>query len=155
MRRKSVITLAFQRPAVLTTKVGPGSYFHLLCIKDRRGSSRCRAANVPYIQREFSLYYVLPVAYGSIGQTLSSPTYEGRNFEVIVDCTAFTSLSEVPVQWLKYCIELIPYDIRKRFTATYILNPNGLTHRYLCRIYNVSAGEAFHRCPISHLILHA
>jgi len=41
---------------------------------------------------------------------------------------------------LKYCAELIPSDIRSRFATTHILNPNALTHKYLRRLYNVTAG---------------
>jgi hypothetical protein len=71
---------------------------------------------------------------------LSMPTYEQRHFEVILDCTAFNSTSEIPVSWLKYCTELIPKDIRQRLLTTYILNANSLMHRYLRKLYNVSAG---------------
>jgi len=49
-------------------------------------------------------------------------------------------MAEIPIQWLKYCTELIPCDIRQRFLTTYILNPNALTQRYLRRLYNISAG---------------
>lgn len=73
-------------------------------------------------------------------QTLESPIYENRLFEIILDCTSFTSLSEIPVQWIKYYTELIPSDVRQRFMTTYILNPNALTQRYLRRMYNISAG---------------
>ncbi|EGO02251.1 hypothetical protein SERLA73DRAFT_166724 [Serpula lacrymans var. lacrymans S7.3] len=73
-------------------------------------------------------------------KTLNSPQYENRHYEIILDCTSFTSTSEIPVQWLKICTELIPSDIRNRFTYAYILNPNQLTQRYLRRMYNVSAG---------------
>lgn len=75
------------------------------------------------------------------GQILGLPAYEQRHFEVIIDCTAFTSASEIPVSLLKYCTELVPKDIRQRLLTTYILNANGLMHRYLRKIYNISAGE--------------
>lgn len=67
--------------------------------------------------------------------------YRERSFEVILDCTSFTSAAEVPLQWLKYCVELIPSDLRYRFAETHILNPNTLTQRYLRRLYNISAGK--------------
>ncbi|KAF8638594.1 hypothetical protein AX17_002135 [Amanita inopinata Kibby_2008] len=69
--------------------------------------------------------------------------YEQRNYELILDCTSFTSISEVPLQWLKYCAELIPSDIRSRFVRTHILNPNALMQKYLRRLYNVAAGTSF------------
>jgi len=76
-------------------------------------------------------------------RTLNLPVYEDRSFDVILDCTMFTSISEVPLQWLRYCAELIPSDIRSRFATTHILNPNALTQKYLRRLYNVTAGTPF------------
>jgi neurofibromin 1 len=73
---------------------------------------------------------------------LELPIYENRMFEIILDCTSYTSMSEIPVQWIKYCTELIPSDIREHFLTTYILNPNALTQRYLRRLYNISAGTS-------------
>ncbi|KAF9527976.1 hypothetical protein CPB83DRAFT_363170 [Crepidotus variabilis] len=75
-----------------------------------------------------------------IFKTLTSDTYGSRSFDVILDCTSFTSNSEVPLLWLKYCTELIPIDIRMRFTTARVLNPNSLMHKYMRRLYNVSAG---------------
>jgi hypothetical protein len=46
------------------------------------------------------------------------------------------------VSWLKYCLELVPQDIRLRLMTTYILNANALMQRYLRRLYNVSAGAS-------------
>lgn len=73
-------------------------------------------------------------------QTLALPIYENRLFDLILDCTGFAAISEVPLRWLKYCAELIPSDIRSRFMTTHVLNPNFLTQKYLRRLYNVSAG---------------
>lgn len=73
-------------------------------------------------------------------QTLTSMTYRSRSFDLILDCTSFTYHSEVPLQWLKYCAELIPVDIRERFVAARILNPNTLMLKYMRRLYNISAG---------------
>lgn len=73
-------------------------------------------------------------------QMLSSETYSSRSFDVILDCTSFTSASEVPLQWLKFCAELVPHDIRMRFDVVRILNANGLMQKYLRRLYNISAG---------------
>ncbi|KAG1755407.1 hypothetical protein EDB19DRAFT_1661084 [Suillus lakei] len=73
-------------------------------------------------------------------KTLLSPAYENRKFEVVLDCTSFTSTSEIPAQWLTTCSQLIPIDIRHRFLTSYILNPNSLTQKYLRRMYNISSG---------------
>ena len=75
--------------------------------------------------------------------------YRSRDFDIILDCTSFTSKSEVPLQWLKYCAEVIPSDIRVRFSTTRILNPNTLTQKYLRRLYNISAGESVYQCRCS------
>ncbi|KAJ7055100.1 hypothetical protein C8F01DRAFT_470816 [Mycena amicta] len=78
-----------------------------------------------------------------IFKTLSLPIYQNRSFDVVLDCTAFTSISELPLQWLKFCAELIPHDIRTRFTTTHILNSNTLTQKYMRRLYNFAAGTPF------------
>ncbi|KAF7302288.1 Ras-GAP domain-containing protein [Mycena indigotica] len=78
-----------------------------------------------------------------IFKTLSLPIYQNRTFDVILDCTAFTGISELPLQWLKFCAELIPYDIRTRFATTHILNSNTLTQKYMRRLYNFAAGTPF------------
>ncbi|KAG1876130.1 hypothetical protein C8R48DRAFT_830907 [Suillus tomentosus] len=62
-------------------------------------------------------------------KTLLSPAYEDRKFEVVLDCTSFTSTSEIPAQWLTTCSQLISIDIRRRFLTSYILNPNSLTQK--------------------------
>ncbi|KAJ6540091.1 hypothetical protein B0H10DRAFT_2170598 [Mycena sp. CBHHK59/15] len=43
-----------------------------------------------------------------IFKTLALPAYQNRSFDVVLDCTAFTGISELPLQWLKFCAELIP-----------------------------------------------
>lgn len=78
---------------------------------------------------------------------------EPRPFDIILDCTSFTSASEVPLQWLKFCAELIPWDIRTRFDTVRILNANGLMQQYLRRLYNISAGMFLYPIiDISHAI---
>ncbi|KAK7000740.1 hypothetical protein R3P38DRAFT_2797043 [Favolaschia claudopus] len=46
--------------------------------------------------------------------TLALPKYHTRSFDIVLepflDCTGFTGISELPLQWLKFCAELIPYD---------------------------------------------
>ncbi|KAJ7668141.1 hypothetical protein B0H17DRAFT_990194 [Mycena rosella] len=78
-----------------------------------------------------------------IFKTLALPKYQQRNFDVVLDCTAFTGISELPLQWLKFCAELIPFDIRTRFGTTHILNSNTLTQKYMRRLYNFAAGTPF------------
>jgi hypothetical protein len=73
-------------------------------------------------------------------QTLTSPVADARPFEIIFDWTSFSSSSQVPMQWLKYCIEIIPHDFRARFETAYILNPNSAAIKYLRRLWNITAG---------------
>ncbi|EIN11059.1 hypothetical protein PUNSTDRAFT_51619 [Punctularia strigosozonata HHB-11173 SS5] len=75
-----------------------------------------------------------------IFKSLMRPEYSARTFEIVFDFTSFSSNSEIPVQWLKYCCELIPYDIRQRYTGAHILSPNALAVRYLRRVHNIFAG---------------
>ena len=79
-------------------------------------------------------------------QTLTLPAYEDRTFDIIFDWTSYSTASQVPVQWLKYCIEMIPSDIRQRFMMAYILNPNNATHKYLRRLHNITAGAEPSTC---------
>ncbi|KAF9480190.1 hypothetical protein BDN70DRAFT_931958 [Pholiota conissans] len=98
---------------------------------------RLSNVDVEILDIELLLYHIL--------KTLTSELNLSRSFDIIVDCTSFASASEVPLQWLKFCAELIPYDIRTRFDTVRVLNANGLMQQYLRRLYNVSAGSPFCR----------
>ena len=87
----------------------------------------------------FRLFSLIPL-FITVLQILTSETYCSRSFDLILDCTSFNSSSEIPLQWLKYCAELIPSDIRKRFAVARILNPNTLMQKFMRRLYNISAG---------------
>jgi hypothetical protein len=76
---------------------------------------------------------------------ICSPDNIKRDFDIIFDFTSFAGTSEIPVQWMKYCLEMIPTDLRHRFTNAYLLNPNQVAQKYLRRLYNVSAGKALRR----------
>ncbi|KAG6811909.1 hypothetical protein H0H92_005307 [Tricholoma furcatifolium] len=91
--------------------------------------------DVETLDLELFMYHVF--------KTIALPDYADRSFDIILDCTSFTSICEVPLQGLKYCAELMPSDIRARFGTTHILNPNALTQKYLRRLYNVMAGTQF------------
>ncbi|KAF5369620.1 hypothetical protein D9757_010458 [Collybiopsis confluens] len=93
---------------------------------------RASKVNVEALDMELFMYHYFKV--------IGSPQYEDCDVEIIVDCTDFTSMSELPLRWMKYCTELIPADIRVKLTRIHILNPNGLTQKFLRRVYNVCAG---------------
>lgn len=70
---------------------------------------------------------------------------DARSFEIIFDWTSFSSSSQVPMQWLKYCIEIIPSDFRAKFETAYILSPNAAAVKYLRRLWNITAGSHLSR----------
>ncbi|KAI0040644.1 hypothetical protein FA95DRAFT_1647858 [Auriscalpium vulgare] len=88
--------------------------------------------DVETLDIELLLYHIF--------KTLTSAAYLDRAFDIIFDWTSFSVTSQVPIQWLKYCIEMIPSDIRSRFETAYILNPNAAAHKYLRRLYNITSG---------------
>ncbi|KAH9030143.1 hypothetical protein EDB85DRAFT_1456161 [Lactarius pseudohatsudake] len=75
----------------------------------------------------------------------SSSVADTRSFEIIFDWTSFSSSSQVPMQWLKYCIEIIPSDFRAKFETAYILSPNAAAVKYLRRLWNITAGSHLSR----------
>uniref|UniRef100_A0A0W0FVQ0 Ras-GAP domain-containing protein n=1 Tax=Moniliophthora roreri TaxID=221103 RepID=A0A0W0FVQ0_MONRR len=112
---------------------------------------RFNKIDVEALDVELLMYHIFKV--------LQSPKYKDHYFDVILDCTDLTGISELPLRWLKYCAELVPYDIRTRFMRTHILNANTLTQKYLRRLYNVFAGTAFcaeikASCTLQELALH-
>ncbi|KAF8506037.1 hypothetical protein F5888DRAFT_1937943 [Russula emetica] len=89
--------------------------------------------DVETLDIELLLYHIF--------KTLTSSVADARSFEIIFDWTSFSSSSQVPMQWLKYCIEIIPHDFRERFETAYILNPNSSAIKYLRRLWNITAGS--------------
>ncbi|KAG8905759.1 Ras GTPase activating protein ira2 [Tulasnella sp. 403] len=71
-----------------------------------------------------------------IFKTLMSAESNGQ-FDLIVDCTSFTSTSEVPIQWFKFFLELAPWDFIQRWSTTYILNPNTYSQKFLRKLYHL------------------
>jgi hypothetical protein len=111
-------------------------------------ASRWKILTLNYLCIIFSRFVIIKEQIHSTNlysKTLQSDTYRSRAFDIILDCTYFTSKSEVPLQWLKYCAEVIPADIRGRFSTTRILNANTLAQKYLRRLYNISAGESVYQ----------
>ena len=68
------------------------------------------------------------------------PVHDGKPIELIVDCTNYTTASEIPMQWFKFFIELTPSDLRARFSNVHILNCNLPMQRFLRKLYNICAG---------------
>lgn len=96
---------------------------------------RLNKFDVEAIDIELLMYYIL--------KTLNDSKFFGQPFDVIVDCTGFSSMSELPLQWLRFCAEIVPKDIRERFITAHVLNPNSLAQKYFRRLYNFMAGTAF------------
>ncbi|KAF8270977.1 hypothetical protein EI94DRAFT_1797570 [Lactarius quietus] len=94
--------------------------------------------DVETLDIELLLYHIF--------KTLTSPSVvDARSFEIIFDWTSFSSSSQVPMQWLKYCIEIIPSDFRAKFETAYILSPNAAAVKYLRRLWNITAGSHLSR----------
>jgi hypothetical protein len=80
-------------------------------------------------------------SHGFKRQLLCSPVNVRREYEVIIDWTRFNASCELPMQWLKYCFELIPEDVRERFSKVHNLNPNQAAQKYMRRIATVFSGK--------------
>ncbi|TDL29911.1 hypothetical protein BD410DRAFT_780416, partial [Rickenella mellea] len=91
-----------------------------------------RKFDVEVLDFELLLYHIF--------KTVTSPDQESRPFSIVIDSTGFTTASEIPIQWFKFAVELLPSDIKDRFKAFHILNANILMQRYLRKLYNVCAG---------------
>lgn len=68
---------------------------------------------------------------------------EEREFDVIIDCTGFTTTSEIPLLWFKIFLELVPVDLVTRFSRCFILNPNNAAAKFLRKLYHICGGLEF------------
>jgi neurofibromin 1 len=74
-------------------------------------------------------------------QMLTGPTSDGKKFDIIMDCTSYTPSSEVPMQWFKFFIELLPVDVRQHFGTARLLNSNLAILRFLRKLYVICSGK--------------
>lgn len=63
------------------------------------------------------------------------------SFEIVIDCTAFSTKAILPLRWTKYSLELIPYDIRTKLQTLYVLNNNMEGLKYMKRVLNFCGCE--------------
>ncbi|KAL1727572.1 hypothetical protein EV714DRAFT_253754 [Schizophyllum commune] len=68
---------------------------------------------------------------------------DDRDVELIFDCTAFSPSSEIPLQWLSFCLDLVPADVISRIKCHYILNPNQAFVRYMRKLCNMAADRSY------------
>jgi hypothetical protein len=73
-------------------------------------------------------------------QTIASALDEQRQYHIVVDCTSFSSSSELPFQWIQRFVELLPLDLREHFDGISFLLPNATAINYIRRIDYLSAG---------------
>jgi hypothetical protein len=116
------------------------------------------------IDFEVFVYHIMKVGFNvalnsyliKSGQTVNT-TPPNVKFDLIVDFTEFSSTSEIPLHWLRFCAETIPRDVWTTLLNVYALNPNDLSRRYLRRVSNVSAGvyKRIARIQWTCLTLHA
>lgn len=88
--------------------------------------------DVEALDVDLFMYHVL--------KTVSLPDYQNQPFEVIIDCTSFAASTEVPIQWVKYCVELLPSDVRQRMVTVHLLNPSQQAQKYFRRLSNIAEG---------------
>lgn len=74
-----------------------------------------------------------------IFKTLAS---NNQPYDVIFDCTGFTSTSEIPLLWLRIFLERCPYDFVQNFSRAFILNANNAAMKFLRKLYHMSGGIA-------------
>ncbi|KAG8833280.1 Ras GTPase activating protein ira2 [Serendipita sp. 399] len=72
-----------------------------------------------------------------IFRTLSS---RNQAIDVVIDCTGFTSTSEVPLLWLKVFLERCPHDFVQNFFRAFILNSNNAATKFLRKLFHMSGG---------------
>ncbi|TRM67484.1 hypothetical protein BD626DRAFT_544948 [Schizophyllum amplum] len=70
-------------------------------------------------------------------------SHDPRDVELIFDCTAFSPTSEIPLQWLSFCLDLVPSDVISRIKGNYILNPNQVFVKYMRKLYNMTGDKAY------------
>lgn len=78
----------------------------------------------------------LDVLIMHIFKTLASRT---GAFDVVIDCTGFTSSSEIPILWLKVFFERCPQDFVQGFQRAFILNANNAALKFLRKLYHITA----------------
>ncbi|KAL1741753.1 hypothetical protein HDZ31DRAFT_84616 [Schizophyllum fasciatum] len=69
--------------------------------------------------------------------------HDNRDVEIIFDCTTFGPTSEIPLQWLNFCLDLVPSDVFSRVRCHYILNPNQAFVRYMRKLCNMAADRTY------------
>jgi hypothetical protein len=81
-----------------------------------------------------------------IFKTLAS---KSGNFDVVIDCTGFTTSSEIPLLWLKAFLERCPLEFVQGFSRAFILNVNNAAAKFLRKLYHISAGNPLAKNSIS------
>jgi len=57
---------------------------------------------------------------------------------VVIDCTGFTTSSEIPLLWLKVFFERCPQDFVQGFSRAFILNANNAALKFLRKLYYIT-----------------
>lgn len=90
--------------------------------------SLCRI-NVETVELDVLIMHIFKTLLSSSG-----------NFDVVIDCTGFTSSSEIPFLWLKVFLERCPLEFVQGFSRAFILNANNAAAKFLRKLYHISAG---------------
>ncbi|KAF8300138.1 hypothetical protein DL93DRAFT_2173457 [Clavulina sp. PMI_390] len=63
-----------------------------------------------------------------------------KAFKVILDCSKFTFLSDLPVPWIAEFFDVIPFDQLSAIVSLEILNPNRLAREFLRKVQHLVMG---------------
>ena len=88
----------------------------------------------------------LDVLIMHIFKTLAS---KSGNFDVVMDCTGFTTSSEIPLLWLKVFLERCPFEFVQGFSRAFLLNVNNTAAKFLRKLYHITAGNPLAKSSIS------
>ncbi|KAL5507799.1 IRA2 [Sanghuangporus vaninii] len=130
----------------------PGTYQNFMLRNVDRNTEPVSSLFSEVAVKEDVVIYLLPICQMDIEvldfellvfhifKTTMNTAHENKQIELIVDCTNYTTASEIPMQWFKFFIELTPSDLRSRFKSAYILNCNLPMQRFLRKLYNICSG---------------
>lgn len=71
--------------------------------------------------------------------------------KVLLDCSKFSSTSDLPVPWITEFFDVIPFDLLSQLIAVEILNPNRMAQGFLRKAKHLFMGMAL-RAPFAHLL---
>lgn len=119
--------------------LGPAASVHPGVITSKRGNRRSGMRLTTDTQSKFKPW--VGACLIALIQTLVEFSAIEQTYDIIVDCTAFSTSSELPLPWIKYLIDMIPSDLAVQFRLAYIVNSNGAAQVYLRKVLHALASK--------------